>query len=66
MSARTILPSEVWMLTGREKDAWFALASDEQVIAALKYERDHYRALLDEAALDNEAFTQRITNTQGI
>lgn len=66
MSAQSVQPHEVHLLDGREQSAWFALATEDQILAALQHKARYLTALLDEASLENESFNQQILSTQGI
>lgn len=66
MSARSVQPHQIWMLDGREQDAWFALASEQDICIALKAQRNYLQSLMDEAALASEAYNRQIAEAQGI
>lgn len=66
MSAQSVQPHQVWMLDGREQEAWFALASEQDICIALKAQRNYLQSLMDEAALESEQYNLQLTRSQGI
>lgn len=66
MTARTFQPHEIHLLDGREQDAWFALASEQDICIALKAQRNYLQSLMDEAALESSAYNENLIRSQGI